>query len=179
MTIWITSLRHAPEVATRIRPARIVSLLSPYDVFPTFEDHPDEHHLCMPVHDILQDRDGATAPTLKDVERIVEFLEPWSGPEPLLIHCWAGVSRSTATAFIAACLHNPDADELTIAQALRSASTSATPNRTIVAHADAVLSRKGRMSAAVAAIGYGEIPDEVATPFMLESRFAPARRPPG
>jgi len=85
----------------------------------------------------------------------------------MLIHCFAGVSRSTASAFIAACLLAPHRDEHEIARALRKASPTATPNARFVALADSRLERKGRMSAAVAAIGRGEDCFE-GLPFALE-----------
>jgi predicted protein tyrosine phosphatase len=93
----------------------------------------------------------------------------------MLIHCYAGISRSTATAYIAACVHNPEADEHGIARALRTASPTATPNRRFIALADAALARNGRMNRAIEAIGRGfprwpEIPE--AQPFALPSRFA-------
>ena len=50
------------------------------------------------------------------------------------------------------------------------ASPTASPNARLVAHADEVLGRNGRMSAAVAAIGRGEIA-EGAYPFTIPSDF--------
>ena len=63
----------------------------------------------------------------------------WDRAAPLLIHCFAGVSRSTAAAFIAACALSPRRDEGEIARALRAASPTATPNARLVALADATL----------------------------------------
>ena len=57
----------------------------------------------------------------------------------MLIHCWAGISRSTAAAYVALCALNPHADERTLANRLRSASPQASPNPRIVALADAEL----------------------------------------
>ena len=85
----------------------------------------------------------------------------------MLIHCFAGVSRSTAAAFITACALNPAREEAQIARAIRSASPTATPNARLVAVADAMLERDGRMSAAIAAIGQGEECFE-GLPFALE-----------
>jgi predicted protein tyrosine phosphatase len=84
----------------------------------------------------------------------------------MLIHCWAGISRSTAAAYTALCLFRPQADEETLAQELRAASPSATPNRLIVSLADEVLGRQGRMVKAVAGIGRGADAFE-GTPFIL------------
>ena len=75
---------------------------------------------------------------------------------PLVVHCYAGISRSTAGAFVTACALNPNRDEATIARAIRDASPTATPN---IAHRRAsptsMLGRNGRMVAAVEAIGPG------------------------
>jgi predicted protein tyrosine phosphatase len=77
-----------------------------------------------------------------------------------LIHCWAGISRSTAAAFISLCALNPEADELRLAQALREASPTAHPNRRLVRLGDTVLQRSGRMIEAVESIGPGEFAEE-------------------
>jgi predicted protein tyrosine phosphatase len=84
-----------------------------------------------------------------------------------VIHCFAGVSRSTAAAYVAACALKPDGDEFAIAKALRAASPTASPNSRLVALADDALGRRGRMSEAIAAIGRGEACFE-GTPFTLE-----------
>ena len=73
----------------------------------------------------------------------------------MLIHCWAGISRSTATAFAALCILRPDEDEMSLALDLRAASASATPNRLITTKMDKVLGREGRMLRAVESIGRG------------------------
>ena len=92
----------------------------------------------------------------------------------MLIHCWAGISRSTASAFITACVHNPNADEEEIALAIRSASPTASPNPRLVGYADALLGRGGRMSKAVEAIGRGAVSDEAQT-FSIPSIFGGPR----
>ena len=61
------------------------------------------------------------------------------------MHCWFGVSRSPAAAYVAACALAPDQDEAAFADsALRRAAPFATPNRRIVALGDALLAREGR-----------------------------------
>lgn len=172
MTIWVSSLRDAHAVAARERPVRVVSLLDPDDVFPSFGLDDDARHLCIGVHDIGEDVYGLSAPGRRDVERLIAFLEPWEPDSTLLVHCWAGVSRSTATAFITLCLHNPGVDERLLAAGLRAASPTATPNRRIVAFADSILGRSGRMVDAAASIGRGVLPDEAALPFRLARRPA-------
>lgn len=119
----------------------------------------ERDHLFLGMNDIVAPMDGYVAPSGEHVDRLLEFTDRWwrahAGTSPLVIHCWAGISRSTAAAFIAACALNPRRDEGEIAAILRARSPSATPNARLVALADERLGRDGRMSAAIARIGRG------------------------
>ncbi|HZM08538.1 MAG TPA: protein-tyrosine phosphatase family protein, partial [Methylocella sp.] len=117
--------------------------------------------------DIVVEEPGHTLPNESHVETLLDFVRKWDQAEPLLIHCWAGVSRSTAAAFIAACALRPDRDEALIARAVRTNSPTATPNPRLIAIADAKLGRNGRMVAAIEKIGRGRNCFEGA-PFALE-----------
>ena len=88
-------------------------------------------------------------------QSLIAFVRGWDRGTPLVVHCWAGISRSTAAAFVAVCALNPERDERDIAWAIRRASPTATPNLRIVALADEMLERDGRMVAAIEAIGRG------------------------
>jgi len=144
----------------------VVTLLAP----DTPHDMPrgigKDRHLKLYFHDIVQAMDGHTPPNAADAEKLIGFLESWNRQQPMLIHCWAGISRSTAAAFTALCMFRPNADEEELAQELRDASASATPNRLIVSLADQVLGRHGRMVKAVESIGRGTEAFE-GTPFIL------------
>jgi predicted protein tyrosine phosphatase len=128
-----------------------------------------EEHLVVVVSDIVAELDGHTLPAKSHVEELLAFVLRWDQAAPLLIHCFAGVSRSTAAAFIAACALRPHRNEAEIAQAVRANSPTATPNPRLVAIADAMLGRNGRMVAAVEKIGRGSHCFEGA-PFVLELR---------
>ncbi len=173
MTIWICSLAAAPQMAEKLRPSRVVSLLSPYDSFPVFESLGADGHLQVAIHDITEDIGDWQAPAASDAEKVIRFVEGWDKAAPLLIHCWAGISRSTASAFITACVHNPWTDEEEIAWAIRNASSTASPNPRLVGHADALLGRNGRMSRAIEMIGRGDVSDE-ARAFSIPSIFGGA-----
>jgi len=69
--------------------------------------------------------------------------------------------------------HNPDTSELVIARALRRASWSARPNKTLVALAGTVMRRDGRMHGAIAETGRGLPWIEVYEnePFEMPSHF--------
>ena len=109
-------------------------------------------------------------PGSEHVERILAFVRQWDRSAPMVVHCLAGISRSTATAFIAACALNPEAREAEIAQRIRDLSPTASPNMLLVAHADELLSRRGRMIRAIEDIGHGE-PAMEGWPFALASTW--------
>jgi predicted protein tyrosine phosphatase len=125
-----------------------------------------DNHLFLRVHDISEPLDGYVAPDAEHVEDLIDFVRNWDRATPLVVHCWAGISRSTAAAFVTVCALCPERDEHEIAWAIRRASPTATPNIRIVRFADAMLDRKGRMVAAIEAIGRGTLSDE-GVPFRL------------
>jgi predicted protein tyrosine phosphatase len=119
------------------------------------------------MDDITEPLDGYVAPADEHVTRLIAFVRRWNRARPLVIHCYAGISRSTAGAFVAACALSPQRDENSIAQALRQASATAAPNMRIVLLADRVLGRNGRMTSAIEMIGRGT-PATEAEPFRLD-----------
>ena len=120
------------------------------------------------MHDIEAEQHGYVAPSAVHVADLLEFVQSWDRTAPMLIHCYAGISRSTAAAFVTLCALNPATPEERIARYLRTASPAATPNRRIIALGDAALGRSGRMLAAAEVIGRGQI--ELARPFRLSAR---------
>jgi predicted protein tyrosine phosphatase len=115
-----------------------------------------ENHLVLSIDDICMPIDGCTLPGDEHVARLIEFVGGWDRSAPMVVHCFAGISRSTAGAFVAACALNPGRHETEIAQAIRCASRTAQPNARIVSIADRLLGRDGRMVRAVEAIGPGD-----------------------
>jgi predicted protein tyrosine phosphatase len=128
---------------------------------------PHERHLRIAVSDIDAPTNGHILPGEEHIDRLIAFLEEWDQCNPLVIHCYAGVSRSPAAAYVAACALAPHRCEFEVAQDLRRVSPTATPNRRLVALADRRLGREGRMVAAIAGIGRGADCFEGA-PFALE-----------
>ena len=119
------------------------------------------------VSDIVEPTPGQVLPDAAHLDQLLGFVHAWDRTAPMLIHCFAGVSRSTAAAYIAACALKPKRDEFAIARALRAASPTASPNTRLVALADDKLGRRGRMSEAIAEIGRGRECFE-GEPFTLE-----------
>jgi predicted protein tyrosine phosphatase len=173
LSIIVCPLSRVPALIEQHAPGRLISLLDPETPFPGCDPLPAAAHLRLSLHDIIEAEQGLMAPSEAHIDDLLAFIEDWERDAPILIHCYAGISRSTATAFITACVHNPKTDEEEIAWALRRASPTATPNSRLVALADASLARGGRMSRAVAAIGRGGTWEEIgeAKPFEMASRF--------
>ena len=125
-----------------------------------------EHHLRVGFSDIVAPLEGHLPPTDAHVRAVLDFAAAWNRERPLLLHCYAGISRSTAAAYAVACALAPQRDEAEWARELRRLAPSATPNRLFVEIADDLLGRRGRMKAAIAAIGRGAEAFE-GTPFRL------------
>lgn len=165
--IIVCSLNAAAEQVRLSRAQHAVTLLGPPTPPPVLPGIDDSNHLKLMFHDITAKRDGLEPPLPDHVERLLGFVEAWPRDAPLLIHCYAGISRSTAAAYITWCALRPDLDEAQLAQRLRTASPSATPNALMVSYADKLLGRDGAMIRGIAAIGRGEEAFE-GTPFRLD-----------
>jgi predicted protein tyrosine phosphatase len=126
-----------------------------------------ENHLVLAVDDITAPMDGYTAPAHEHVRRLIDFVTAWDRKAPMVVHCFAGISRSTAGAYVAACALNPKRDEMQIAWDIRRASRTAQPNARIVSIADRLLKRDGRMVRAIEAIGVAD-PATEGHPFRLD-----------
>jgi predicted protein tyrosine phosphatase len=126
-----------------------------------------ENHLWIRMHDISTPLDGYILPDEEHITGLLGFVRDWDRRTPLVMHCFAGISRSTASAYASVCALNPKRDEASIARALRQASPTATPNIRIVSLADRLLGRDGRMIAAIETIGRGVMAAE-AEPFRLD-----------
>jgi len=154
-TVRITGARHVvtliKDVSLVRRPATIAA----------------ENHLLLDMDDINDHIEGYVLPAEQHVAELIGFVRRWDRAAPLVVHCYAGISRSTAGAFVTACALNPQRDEFDIARKLRLASPTAFPNNRIVQLADRILKRNGRMVKAIDAIGRGD-PAHHAEPFHLK-----------
>lgn len=134
------------------QPSHIVTLSS--HALPAPPVH--AQRLSLLFNDITEPHDRLIVPAETHVKGLLDFALRWDRVKPLLIHCYAGISRSTASAYIVGLALDPALDEIALAQKLRKLSPSATPNIRLVALADDMLGRNGRMVAAIKAIGRGK-----------------------
>jgi predicted protein tyrosine phosphatase len=164
--IHVTPLSRLHETVRAVDASHVVTLINAATPVERPPAIPADRHLFIGVSDIVAPLDGHIAPGQEHVERLLAFARGWDRARPMVIHCWAGISRSTAGAFITACALEPGLSEDRLAWSLREASSSATPNARLVEVADALLGRRGRMVRAIEAIGRGEDAYE-GTPFVL------------
>ena len=165
--IHVCSLARLHETIAATGARHVISLLAPEADLTRPATIAAENHLWLQVDDISVPQDGFVAAQVEHVEQLIGFVQRWPRESALVIHCYAGVSRSSAAAFVAACALSPESDERAIAVMLRRASATATPNVRIVAIADQLLARQGRMVTAVQAIGPGVVAPH-AEPFRLD-----------
>ncbi len=165
--IHVCSLAYLHQTVEQTGARHVVTLLKDTDLVQRPARIPAENHLILGIDDISVPADGYVAPADEHIVRLVSFVRDWDRTAPLVIHCFAGISRSTAGAYVTLCALNPHRDELKIAQCLRRASPTAMPNSRIVALADDYLGRGGRMVSAIETIGPGALAYQ-AEPFRLD-----------
>jgi predicted protein tyrosine phosphatase len=153
--IIVTPLSRLGEIAESHKAERVLTLINAATAVQRPGNIAAENHLFLGFNDIVEPQEGLVPPAEKHVHEILRFAREWDQNAPLIVHCYAGVSRSTAGAYMSALSLNSELDELQLAEELRRRSPSATPNSRLIAMADDILGRKGRMVDAIKSIGRG------------------------
>jgi len=154
LMIHVSSLSGLPDVAASLSSFDLLTLLSPSATARDWSGLAPERHLQLAFHDIVEPTPELIAPDAGTMRAILDFGRDSVAERPLLIHCWAGISRSSAAAYAIACDRNPGYEQA-IAEELRKRSVYVTPNKLMVQLADEQLGRDGRMIEAIARIGRG------------------------
>ncbi|REJ82168.1 MAG: protein tyrosine phosphatase [Acidobacteria bacterium] len=151
--IHVTGLFEMPRHVGALRPTHLVSILQPEFQPVRPPSIARERHLRVQVHDVTADDGISVVPGRRHVAEILRFLGAWEDEAEgdLLVHCYAGVSRSTAVALIG--LARASRDPAAAVATLRAAAPHAMPNRLIVALADELLDLGGGLSEACAGLG--------------------------
>jgi len=132
----------------------VLSILDPEwpdpDAFLAFSPHV---RAVFRFHDEIEPRAGVILPQKADIEAILAFgRDAGDDLRHLLIHCHAGISRSTASMLMILAQAHPQESEDEIVDRLMRIRPQAWPNSRMIAFADTLLARDGRLSAAVARI---------------------------
>jgi len=165
--IHVCSLAALPETVRSTGASHVLTVMANVDQVQRPHSVLPANHLKVQMDDITEQMDGFVAPTDAHIEKVLNFVRGWDRSAPLVVHCYAGISRSTASAFAAVCALNPHRDEIAIARLIRAASPIAQPNRLIVSLADKALGREGRMLRALDEMGPGSLLVE-GRPFQID-----------
>ena len=156
MSIHVCSLNLLDATVKATGALRIVTLINVGTPVLRPQSVAEADHLFIGMNDIVELADPThILPAESHLDQFLAFVRAWDRKAPLVVHCFAGVSRSTAAAYTAALALDPTRDEEELAQLLRERSPTATPNARIIALADQKLGRNGRMIAAINRIGRG------------------------
>lgn len=130
----------------------VLSILDPDHPDPeAFQAYDPHHRTILRFHDIINPIEGMILPQPEHVEAVLRFGEEVAagGAEPrqahLLVHCHMGISRSTAAMLTLMAQTHPDAKEDRLFEHLTTIRPQAWPNSRMIAYADDLLSRNGRL----------------------------------
>jgi len=95
--------------------------------------------------DIEYEHPGFQPATVEQVRAVLDFGAGVGPDDHLIVHCMAGISRSTACAIGILARHLDPGREREIAAFVRKIRPQAMPNRLVLAHADKLLARHGAL----------------------------------
>jgi predicted protein tyrosine phosphatase len=137
--------------------SHVLSILDPAwpipEAFGTYGEH---RRLELRFHDVIEDTVGMLAPQEEDITRLLAFGRDMLAEPPamvhLLVHCHAGVSRSTASMVLILAQARPQLAEAKIFHELLRIRPRAWPNLRIIEIGDNLLRRGGRLVDAANAV---------------------------
>lgn len=133
----------------------VLSILDPgYPDPEDFAGYGPHERLTLRFDDIIDPAPGMMLPERRHIEELLQFGEGLAAAEGdplghLLVHCHAGISRSTASMATLIAEARPDADEDAIFAHIREIRPQAWPNSRMISMADELLGRGGRLTAAL------------------------------
>lgn len=155
-TITVCGLEELEGHADR-QVSHVLSILDPDQPEPeAFGAYGEHARLELKFHDIIEEMPGFVAPQAEHVAKILDFgrdiLRDPENLRHLLVHCHAGISRSTASMSLLLAQAQPELGAPDVlAQVLR-IREKAWPNLRILALGEAQLGREGEFTTAVGAI---------------------------
>jgi predicted protein tyrosine phosphatase len=156
-SIYVCNLQEMPGHVAALAPSHLVSLVAPGELPATPATIVTDRHLRIEVHDICEQLYDHVVPEPRHVRKVVEFMRAWPHLEgPLLVHCFAGISRSMAAALIGLVI-KAGGREAEAAALMRRSAPHAWPNARIIALADEILGCEGRLIAAREAMGPADL----------------------
>jgi predicted protein tyrosine phosphatase len=137
------------------RASHVLSILDPdYPVPEAFGQYGEHERLELRFHDIIEATPGSVLPQPEHVERILAFgRDLMADPSAnLLVHCHAGISRSTAAMALILAQAQPSLAAEAVLGQVHAIREKAWPNLRIMEMGDTMLGRGGSLVAATHAL---------------------------
>ena len=109
--IHVCSLARLHEIVADTGARHVVSLIGDEANLVRPQSVAAENHLWLRLHDISAPLDGHIMPGEEHVADLIRFVRGWDRRNPLVVHCYMGISRSTASAYASVCALNPRRDD--------------------------------------------------------------------
>ena len=173
--IVVCSLKDLETVCESVKPSHLISVIDPGYAPETPVGI--KNHLKLGFDDIVQVSsnnhiyrlNGNDIPQLppnkEHTDSIIKFSSSWNQKNPIVIHCWCGVSRSMATATYLMCSLDSSNIERNI-RYIRSIAPHANPNKLMLSFYEKILNTKGKISSTFDKYPYSKTYD-------CEYNFAP------
>src|SRR5437762_10392418 len=94
--IHVCSLAALPETVKATGASHVLTVMANVEQVQRPESVLPANHLKVQMDDITEQIDGFVAPCDLHIEQVLNFVRGWDRSAPLVVHCYAGISRSTA-----------------------------------------------------------------------------------
>lgn len=146
-----------PELETHCASGvtHVLSILDPdWPDPPAFGVFPPHRRLALRFHDVIEPLDRHRPPRREDVEQLLAFGREIGDERVshLLVHCHAGVSRSTAATALVLAQADPALPATAVFETVARIRPRAWPNLRILEFGDALLRRNGEIVGAAASV---------------------------
>tara|TARA_B100001057_G_scaffold19525_1_gene18085 strand:- start:72956 stop:73462 length:507 start_codon:yes stop_codon:yes gene_type:complete len=139
MKIHNTPLNSALKVIKKEQIKKIISIYSPNNSFPLFPEVKATNILRLCFNDIDHSRDNLKPVSQRDIRKILKFAMGSHQNTDILIHCYAGVSRSIAISIIIYFMHNRNIRPSDLYSLIMKKAPFANPNKLVLKQAGRVL----------------------------------------
>lgn len=159
MEVIVSSKKLAVSQAKEFKPDFVISIADPDDTHPVFTTKSEV--LSLDFHDISFENKSPyflehyTLPSREDVQRIYDFAKTnFDDDSRVLVHCYAGISRSSAASIISLCAYMPfrnavdkiaNLETMTYTGYIESGHIWFAPNALMIQYADEMLGLNGEM----------------------------------
>ena len=178
--IIVTSLKDHAQVCQSVNASHLISVIDP-----GYEPNTPEivkNHLKLGFDDIVeinknnfihrntgfsqsQSLNNQILPNIDHIKKIIEFVKSWDQVQPIVIHCWCGVSRSMATAIFIICNYHPNNIDSNV-RYMRKIAAHANPNTLMISMFEKYLNVEGKINEAFRKHPY-------TTTYDCDTNFAP------